>query len=65
MEQLNRRIEAYWDSRSENLSKTRRLELSGVDSDAWEAIFRRNLPVGRLKILDVGTGAGFFAAILS
>ena len=65
MEHLNRRIEAYWDERSAQLSKTRRLELSGVDSDAWEAIFRRNLPVGRLKILDVGTGAGFFAAILS
>ena len=65
MEHLNRRIEAYWDERSANFSKTRRLELSGVDSDAWEAIFRRNLPVGRLKILDVGTGAGFFAAILS
>lgn len=64
MEQLNRRIENYWDERSENFSKTRRLELSGADSDAWRKIFRKNLPEGKLKILDVGTGAGFFAAIL-
>ena len=65
MDKLNRRIEAYWDERSAQLSKTRRLELSGTDALAWETIFRKNLPDGRLKILDVGTGAGFFAAILS
>jgi len=65
MDKLNRRIEAYWDERSAQLSKTRRLELSGTDAIAWETIFRKNLPADRLKILDVGTGAGFFAAILS
>ena len=65
MERLNRRIENYWDERSENFSKTRRLELDGVDGVAWRNLFKRNLPAGRLKILDVGTGAGFFAAILS
>ena len=61
-----RRIENYWDERSEHFSKTRRMELDGVDGLAWEKIFRQNLPEGRrLKILDAGTGAGFFAAILS
>lgn len=65
MEQLNRRIETYWDNRSENFSKTRRIELESSDSAAWRSIFQKNLPVGKLKILDVGTGAGFFAAILS
>ena len=65
MEKLNRRIENYWDARSEHFSKTRRLELDGVDGAAWKNIFKKNLPAGRLKILDVGTGAGFFAAILS
>ena len=54
-----KRIENYWDERSENFSKTRRIGL------AWEKIFRQNLPAGRLKILDAGTGAGFFAAILA
>lgn len=65
MERLSRRIENYWDERSENFSRTRRLELTGVDAHAWRNIFRKNLPEGKLKILDVGTGAGFFAAILS
>ena len=65
MERLTRRIENYWDARSEDFSKSRRLELDGVDSAAWRSIFQKNLPAGKLKILDVGTGAGFFAAILS
>lgn len=65
MERLNRRIERYWDERSENFSESRMIELKGVDAAAWEGIFRNNLPAGRLKILDVGTGAGYFAAILS
>ncbi len=63
--ELSRRIENYWDERSEHFSKSRRLELDGVDGAAWKNIFKKNLPAGKLKILDVGTGAGFFAAILS
>lgn len=62
---LSRRIEKYWDERSENFSKTRRIELSGTDGDAWRKILKKNLPDGKLKVLDVGTGAGFLAAILS
>ena len=65
MEKLSRRIENYWDARSESLSRTRRLELDGVDGAAWTVLLKKNLPEGKLKILDVGTGAGFFAAILS
>ena len=65
MERLNQRIENYWDGRSGALSKIRRLELDGVDGIAWRSLFQKNLPEGRLKVLDVGTGAGFFAAILS
>lgn len=65
MEKLNRRIENYWDDRSAALSKIRRLELDGVDGAAWRSLFKKNLPEGELKVLDVGTGAGFFAAILS
>ena len=65
MEHLNRRIENYWDARSEHFSRSRRIELDGVDGVAWKNIFKSNLPEGKLKILDIGTGAGFFAAILS
>ena len=65
MEHLNQRIESYWDGRSGALSKVRRLELDGVDGAAWRSLFKKNLPDGVLKVLDVGTGAGFFVAILS
>ena len=60
-----KRIENYWDERSKALSKVRRMELDGVDGAAWRNIFKKNLPAHKLKVLDVGTGAGFFAAILS
>ena len=60
------RIKNYWDERSEDFGRVRRIELEGVSSDAWEKILTADLPAGNsLKILDVGTGAGFFAAILS
>ena len=62
---LSRRIENYWNERSENFSRSRRLELEGADGSAWRNIFKKNLPKGKLKILDVGTGAGFFAMILA
>ena len=63
--ELTRRIENYWDERSAHFSRTRRLELDGIDGLAWKNLFKKNLPAGKLKVLDVGTGAGFFAAILS
>lgn len=60
------RIENYWDNRSENFSKKRKLELNGANYSGWEKIFVEHLPQDKnLKILDVGTGAGFFAIILS
>lgn len=63
---LSGRIEKYWDSRSENFSKKRKLELNGENYFAWQKIFMEHLPNNKnLKILDVGTGAGFFAIILS
>ena len=62
---IESRIQKYWDARSENFGKVRRLELSGTSSKVWEEFLTADLPAGTLKILDVGTGAGFFAAILS
>ena len=64
--ELNERIENYWDERSKDFSRVRRLELDSKNAAAWEKIFKKNLPAANnLKILDVGTGAGFFAVILS
>lgn len=63
---LARRIENYWNERSKDFSRVRRLELSGEDGDAWKNLLEKNFPQGEsLKILDVGTGAGFFAVLLT
>ncbi len=64
--QLNRQIEAYWDERSTDFSKLRQKELKGPCAPAWQAYLKKKLPAEReLKILDIGTGAGFFAILLS
>ena len=63
---IENRIKEYWDARSKDFGKFRRLELEGKSAAAWENFLTADLPAGdSLKILDVGTGAGFFAAILS
>lgn len=63
---LNRQIEAYWDERSADFSKLRQKELQGPCAPAWQTYLKEKLPAGReLRILDIGTGAGFFAILLS
>ena len=65
---LKAQIEDYWDERSSSFSMVRRNELAGPSAAAWESLILEHLPEnGRepLKILDIGTGAGFFAIILA
>ena len=64
-EKLNRRIEDYWDRRSKSFGEVRRQELGGVNYSAWREIISAHLPDKKLKVLDVGTGAGFFAILLA
>ena len=64
--QISERIEKYWDTRSEDFSRVRRLEIAGADFLAWNEIIKKHLPAGKnLKVLDVGTGAGVFAVLFS
>ena len=67
---LEHRIETYWDERSKAFSKKRRRELDGPDAAAWKTYLLRTLdPVfgdfSALRVLDVGTGAGFFAILFA
>lgn len=65
-QQLDRLIEAYWDERSGDFSKLRQKELSGPCAAAWQEYLAGKLIADKpLQILDIGTGAGFFAVILS
>ena len=66
MENISKRIEKYWDTRSEDFSRVRMLEIAGTDFLAWNEIIKKHLPAGKnLKVLDVGTGAGVFAVLFS
>ena len=63
---LNERIENYWNKRSEDFSRVRRIELNGANGAAWLSLIKKKLPVGLpLKILDAGVGAGFFSILLA
>ena len=62
---LHEQIEAYWDERSGDFSRLRLKELSGPCGEAWSKVLAEKLPAGTLKVLDVGTGAGFLAILLA
>ena len=65
MENISQRIENYWDARSVDFSRVRREEIASADFAAWNEVIAAHLPAGTLKVLDVGTGAGFFAVLLA
>jgi len=63
MEKLLDRIQVYWNKRAASYSE-------GLFTDEsfsrWKKALRENLPKCRVrKVLDIGTGPGFFATVLS
>lgn len=65
MDDIKNRISAYWAQRAEQFSSQRLRELRSGKHDLWLEECRRWLPNCRtLDILDLGTGAGFFAMLL-
>lgn len=63
---IQERIENYWSQSAENFSEEIRKELQGSAKNAWLELIQSNTALGvSLKVLDIGTGPGFFAILLS
>ena len=66
MEQIKHRVTHYWSHRAEGFEAQRLREFESEKKDRWLTEFRKYLPQGRpLRVLDIGTGTGFFACILA
>ena len=66
--ELNKRIKEYWNGRSNEFCSLRKLELNSEKRKLWISEIEDNLNdirCKKLKVLDIGTGTGFFAIILA
>ncbi len=66
MDKVKQHMTDYWSRRVEKFSALRLRELQGDIHLRWLAEFDKYLPMDRkLEILDIGTGTGFFAFLMS
>ena len=65
--EMQERINAYWSMRAEEFSRFRLLDLAGPQRMVWRDIISQHLPKkeGKIRALDTGTGAGFYAFIMA
>lgn len=65
MEEIKQRMTVYWSRRAADFGALRMKEFSGKMHERWMAEFQKYLPMDRpLRVLDLGTGTGFFAFLL-
>ncbi|MBM7624406.1 class I SAM-dependent methyltransferase [Sporohalobacter salinus] len=62
---FKKRNEKYWDDGSEIYSELIEDELDSFKKDAWKELIRKNTEEDYKTVLDVGTGPGFFAIIMT
>ena len=66
--ELLQEIESYWTTRTDGYSEVNQKELAGMQKAAWLEVLTEHFPKKEkkdLRILDIGTGPGFFPTILS
>ena len=68
MAELLEKIAEYWSTRTEGYSEVNHKELAGMQKEAWLGTLTGQfpqIPKEELRILDIGTGPGFFPVILA
>jgi len=68
VEKLLDEIESYWSTRTEGYSEVNHKELAGTQKNAWLKVLTSQFPdkpKEEIRILDIGTGPGFFPVILA
>ena len=68
MEELERKNISYWDRRAPSYTEVIRKNLEGRWDHVWAEMLTSRFPAGdpdSLRVLDVGTGPGFYAIILA
>ena len=66
MEAIKHRITHYWSHRAEAFQAQRIREFEDEKHERWLAEFRRYIPHDHpLRVLDLGTGTGFFAFVFA
>jgi ubiquinone/menaquinone biosynthesis C-methylase UbiE len=64
---MQTRINRYWSKRAQEFSQCRLIDLASPQKARWLKLIKDNLPERdhAIRTLDVGTGAGFYAFLLS
>lgn len=64
--EMQKRIENYWEGEASRYSKGVWKEVNSFKKQAWTELIEEHRPAGSpLKVLDIGTGPGFFTIILA
>ncbi len=68
MDELKKEIVAYWDRRAPSYTDVIEKNLAGTWGDVWADCLTARFPAGapeETRVLDIGTGPGFYAMILA
>lgn len=68
MSALLQAIESYWDGRVDGYSQVNLAELYSFKKEVWTQLIQEQVPMAAersIRVLDIGTGPGFFAIIMA